>query len=77
MSAAVSLLSVDGLTTRFRTPHGAVTAVNDVSFDLQPGRWRDAFTGKEVEPCIQEGRTALAFDGTLTPLPVALLEGPA
>jgi peptide/nickel transport system ATP-binding protein len=38
MSAAMPLLTVDGLTTRFRTPQGALTAVNDVSFDLQPGR---------------------------------------
>ena len=40
MSAAMSslLLKVDGLTTRFRGRQGAVTAVNDVSFELQPGR---------------------------------------
>jgi peptide/nickel transport system ATP-binding protein len=38
MSTGLPLLKVDGLTTRFRTPHGAVTAVNDVSLELQPGR---------------------------------------
>lgn len=35
MSAA---LDVRGLTTRFETRKGAVTAVNDVSFTVQPGR---------------------------------------
>jgi oligopeptide transport system ATP-binding protein len=31
------LLSVQGLTTRFRTERGIVTAVDDVSFDVAPG----------------------------------------
>ena len=31
------VLSVKGLTTRFRTDRGIVTAVEDVSFDLMPG----------------------------------------
>jgi oligopeptide/dipeptide ABC transporter ATP-binding protein len=31
------ILSVQHLTTRFRTDHGPVTAVDDVSFDLFPG----------------------------------------
>ena len=31
------VLSVRGLTTRFRTDRGVVTAVDDVSFDLYPG----------------------------------------
>jgi oligopeptide/dipeptide ABC transporter ATP-binding protein len=32
------LLAVDGLRTEFRTKQGWLTAVNDVSFTLQPGR---------------------------------------
>ena len=32
------LLQVRGLTTRFPTKNGWLTAVNDVSYDLQPGR---------------------------------------
>ncbi len=32
-----SLLSVEGLTTEFATQHGRITAVKDVSFDLEPG----------------------------------------
>jgi ABC-type glutathione transport system ATPase component len=31
------LLSVRGLTVRFNTPAGALTAVDDVGFDLAPG----------------------------------------
>ena len=34
---AEPLLSVRGLTTRFRTERGTVTAVDDVSFDVAPG----------------------------------------
>jgi oligopeptide/dipeptide ABC transporter ATP-binding protein len=35
---AAPVLSVRGLTTRFRTDRGVVTAVDDVSFDLFPGQ---------------------------------------
>ncbi|WP_135827586.1 dipeptide ABC transporter ATP-binding protein [Halorussus halobius] len=31
------LLSVDELTTEFATPHGSITAIEDVTFDLDPG----------------------------------------
>ncbi len=34
----MTLLQVDGLTTRFETPKGTAVAVNDVSFSLQRGR---------------------------------------
>jgi oligopeptide transport system ATP-binding protein len=39
MTAAIAapLLRVSGLTTTFATPHGLVTAVDDVSFSLNPG----------------------------------------
>jgi oligopeptide transport system ATP-binding protein len=36
-SATNPLLSVRGLTTRFRTDRGPLTAVDDVSFDVAPG----------------------------------------
>ena len=32
------LLSVRGLTTRFRTERGTLTAVDDVGFDVAPGQ---------------------------------------
>jgi peptide/nickel transport system ATP-binding protein len=37
-SDASPLLAVEGLTVSFRTPHGSVTVVEDVSFDVPPGR---------------------------------------
>ncbi len=37
MSTAASTLDVDGLDIRFRTPHGDVHAVRDVSFSIEPG----------------------------------------
>ena len=39
MTAGETVLEVSGLTTRFHTQDGTVHAVNDVSFDLQPGEF--------------------------------------
>ena len=33
----MSVLSVDNLTIRFKTDEGLITAVENVSFDIQPG----------------------------------------
>ena len=33
----MSLLTVDNLTIQFRTDEGLITAVENVSFDIQPG----------------------------------------
>jgi oligopeptide transport system ATP-binding protein len=38
LAAEASLLAVDRLTTRFATPEGDVAAVNEVSFQIEPGQ---------------------------------------
>jgi oligopeptide/dipeptide ABC transporter ATP-binding protein len=56
------LLRVDGLSVRFASPHGAVAAVDDVSFDLRRGE-RVALIGESGSG---KSATCLAVSGFLT-----------
>jgi peptide/nickel transport system ATP-binding protein/oligopeptide transport system ATP-binding protein len=67
----VTLLSVDNLTTAFQTANGQVTAIEDISFDLQTGEILgivgESGSGKSV--------TALAIMGLLPRPPARILGG--
>ena len=74
------LLSVDGLTKRFRRTGGIVAAVDDVSFAIEPGETLVLFTDgvtEAINPQFEQfGNTRLEtlIDGAGDVPPAALLE---